>query len=111
MKVPNKGDIKKTLHGIDANHAFVVMLQHDPTSWRTDILPHSRAQLTLSGHTHAGQVEIFGWSPISLLYKEWGGMYYEGKRAINVSTGLGGFVPFRIGCPGEIVVIELRKGK
>lgn len=111
VKVPNKGDIKKTLHGIDANHAFVVMLQHDPTSWRTDILPHSRAQLTLSGHTHAGQVEIFGWSPISLLYKEWGGMYYEGKRAINVSTGLGGFVPFRIGCPGEIVLIELRKDK
>lgn len=111
VKVPNKGDIKKTLHGIDSNHAFVVMLQHDPTSWRTDILPHSCAQLTLSGHTHAGQVEIFGWSPISLLYKEWGGMYYEGRRAINVSTGLGGFVPFRIGCPGEIVVIELRKGK
>lgn len=111
VKVPNKGDIEKTLHGIDTNHAFVVMLQHDPTSWRTDILPHSCAQLTLSGHTHAGQVEIFGWSPISLLYKEWGGMYYEGRRAINVSTGLGGFVPFRIGCPGEIVVIELRKDK
>lgn len=111
VKVPNRGDLKKTLQDINQNADFILMLQHDPTSWRTDILPNSKAQLTLSGHTHAGQIEIFGWSPASLIYSEWGGVYYEGKRAINVSTGLGGFVPFRLGCPGEIVVIELRKSK
>lgn len=110
-KVPNSGDINKSLQGIRQDSSFILMLQHDPTSWRTDILPHSKAQLTLSGHTHAGQIEIFGWSPISLMYSEWGGMYYEGKRAINVSVGLGGLAPFRLGCPGEIVVIELRKSK
>ena len=108
-KVPNRGDLKKTLKGIDQEKSFIIMLQHDPTSWETEILPQSKAQLTLSGHTHAGQMKIFGWSPVSLIYKEWGGIYYSGKRAINVSTGIGGFVPFRFNCPGEIVVITLKK--
>ena len=108
VKVPSRGDIVKSLHGIRQNSSFVLMLQHDPTSWLTDIIPHSKAQLTLSGHTHGGQLEIFGWSPAALLYNQWGGIYYSGTRAINVSTGLGGFVPFRLGCPGEIVVVELK---
>ena len=110
-RVPSFGNLKKTLHGVNQKGAFILMLQHDPTSWRTDILPHSTSQLTLSGHTHAGQMKFFGWSPASLKYEEWGGFYTEGRRAINVSCGVGGFVPFRLGCPGEIVVIELKKHK
>lgn len=106
---PRKGDIGKTLAGV-SDSAFVVMLEHDPTSWRNRILPHSNAALTLSGHTHAMQFELFGWSPVAFKYSEWGGMYYENTRAINVSTGLGGFIPFRFGVPGEIVVITLHKG-
>ncbi|MGN1263409.1 MAG: metallophosphoesterase [Prevotella sp.] len=107
---PQKGDVGKTLYGV-TDSAFVVMLEHDPSAWRRKILPQSNAQLTLSGHTHAMQFEIFGWSPSSFVYNEWGGMYYEGERAINVSTGLGGFIPFRFGIPGEIVVITLKRGK
>lgn len=108
-KVPSFGDISKTLRGIKKG-CFVLMLQHDPTSWETDILPHSSAQLTLSGHTHAGQMKFFGWSPVALMYHQWSGVYYNGKRAINVSDGIGGFVPFRFWCPGEITVIELKRG-
>lgn len=107
-KFPQKGDIKKTLAGV-GDGSFVLMLEHDPSSWRRKILPQSKAQLTLSGHTHAMQFELFGWSPASLIYSEWGGMFSEGDRAINVSTGLGGFIPFRFGVPGEIVVITLRR--
>ena len=87
---------------------FAIMLQHDPSSWRRTILPLCSAQLTLSGHTHATQLILFGWSPSQWLYREWGGMFYEGSRAINVSTGLGGFIPFRFGVPGEVVTITLR---
>jgi hypothetical protein len=36
-------------------------------------------------------------------------MTYEGSRAINVTTGVGALVPFRLGQPGEIVVITLRR--
>lgn len=105
---PQKGNVAKTLEGVSSDE-FVVMLEHDPTSWRRKILPQSHAQLTLSGHTHAMQFSIFGWSPSTLVYNEWGGMFYEGERAINVSTGLGGFLPFRFGVPGEVVVITLKR--
>ncbi|MGN0222222.1 MAG: metallophosphoesterase [Prevotella sp.] len=105
---PSYGDIRKTMQGTRPGQ-FILMLQHDPSSWRRTVLPHSSAQLTLSGHTHATQFSLFNWSPASLIYKEWGGMYYEGKRAIHVSTGLGGFIPFRFGVPGEVTVITLKK--
>lgn len=108
-RMPRKGDVRKTLAGLNTHHTFILMLQHDPTCWREKILPECNAQLTLSGHTHGGQIFLFGWSPVAMRYPEWGGMTYEGSRAINVSTGLGALIPFRIGLPGEIVVITLRK--
>lgn len=105
-RFPQKGDINKTLAGV-SDGAFIVMLEHDPSSWRKKILPQSKAQLTLSGHTHAGQIDIFGLSPAALSYKEWFGMYNESGRALNVSAGMGGFIPFRLGVSNEIVVITL----
>ena len=105
---PSRGDIGKTLAGIQPS-AFVVMLQHDPSSWRRTVIPQSEAQLTLSGHTHGMQFMLFGWSPIAVKYKEWGGLYSEGKRKLYVSTGLGGFLPFRFGVPGEVVVFTLHR--
>lgn len=109
-RMPRKGDVKKTMEGVDKS-AFVLMLQHDPTAWRQKILPECHAQLTLSGHTHGGQVSLFGWSPASLTYEEWGGLYQEGSRALYVSTGLGSLIPFRLNLPGEIVVITLKVKK
>ena len=116
-RMPRKGDVKKTLAGLNrkssagSQEPFIVMLQHDPSCWREKILPECNAQLTLSGHTHGGQISIFGWSPVALSYSEWAGMTYEGTRAIYVSTGLGALIPFRFGMPGEIVVITLRRIK
>lgn len=107
-RFPQLGDISSTLYRIRRD-MFVVMLEHDPSAWRRKILPHSHCQLTLSGHTHGGQFSLFGLSPASLGYKEHNGMYYAGSRAMNVTTGLGGAVPFRFGATPEIVVITLRK--
>ncbi|MCR5270279.1 MAG: metallophosphoesterase [Prevotella sp.] len=107
-RFPQKGDIPQTLNHIRRNQ-FVVMLEHDPTSWRRKILPHCHAQLTLSGHTHGGQLNLLGWSPVSLRYQEYGGLYYMGNRALCVSQGVGGAIPFRLGVPPEIVVITLKK--
>jgi hypothetical protein len=106
-RFPQLGDISSTLYGI-SRHEFVVMLEHDPTSWRRKILPHCHAQLTLSGHTHGGQVALFGWSPAQLVYRECSGLYQIGNRKLYVSNGLGGVVPLRLGTTGEIVVITLR---
>lgn len=109
-KFPQRGDVRKALEGV-SDSAFVVMAEHDPTCWRRKILPESRAQLTLSGHTHAMQFMIGNWSPASFVYKEWGGLFSEGARALIVSTGIGGFIPFRFGVPGEIIVITMRRLK
>jgi Predicted phosphohydrolases len=112
-RMPRRGDVKKTLSQSHSSFhtphsTFIIMLQHDPTAWREKILPECNAQLTLSGHTHGGQVSLFGWSPATLSYQDYEGMVYEGSRALYVSTGLGALIPFRLSLPGEIVVITLR---
>ena len=105
-RFPQLGDITKTLKGVGEG-AFIIMLEHDPTSWHRKIVPYSHAQLTLSGHTHGGQMSILGWSPASFVYSEYDGMYNNGRHSLFVTKGLGGVVPFRLGATGEIVVITL----
>lgn len=105
---PTLADTRHTLQNVRSDD-FIIMMQHDPSAWQRSILPQTPAALTLSGHTHAMQFEIFGWSPASLLYREWGGMFYKGQRAISVSTGIGGMIPFRFGAWPEIVVITLHR--
>lgn len=109
---PQLGNINTALWGI-SREDFVVMIEHDPTSWRRKILPHSHAQITLSGHTHGGQFRLFGWTPASIIYREYDGIYrangQSSSRVLSVTKGLGGVVPFRLACPPEIVVITLRK--
>lgn len=105
---PAKADLKKAMRGIHAK-SFVVMLQHDPSAWRRHILPLTNAQLTLSGHTHGGQISLFGLRPTELVGKEDDGLYVEGKRKLFVSTGLGGFVPYRFYMNPEVVEITLKK--
>ncbi len=107
---PAHGDLHKTLCGIRPN-AFTVMLQHDPTAWQRHILPGCKAQLTLSGHTHNAQFSLFGWSPSQLIYNESYGLYQQGERSLYVTSGIGGFVPFRFGATAEIVVFTLHKHK
>ena len=109
ISFPQKGDIKKTLKGVDDDD-FVLMLEHDPSSWRRKIIPDGRAQLTLSGHTHKMQFSLFGWCPLKLTGKEVNGWYQEGRQSLFVTAGLGGLIPFRFDATGEIVVITLRKG-
>ena len=104
---PQKADYKQTLKGVKPN-AFVIMLQHDPSAWRRHILPQNLAQITLCGHTHAGQMEIFGFRPTQLKEKNDYGVYRSGDHILNVTAGLGGFAPFRLNMPNEIVVITLR---
>lgn len=105
---PAKADLKKTMRGINAK-SFVVMLQHDPSAWRRHILPETNVQLTLSGHTHGGQISLFGLRPTELVGKEDDGLYVEGKRKLFVSTGLGGFIPFRFYMNPEVVEITLKR--
>ncbi len=108
---PAKGDLKKALKGIPAN-AFKVLLSHDPTQWRRKVLPQTNIQLTLSGHTHAGQIKILGHSPSALVYKEWDGTYSQDGRTLFISSGVGeALVPFRLGAWPKIDIITLHSSK
>lgn len=104
---PSRADMKRMLAGV-SDSAFVIVLQHDPSSWRRTVLPQSNAMLTLSGHTHGGQFSLFGFRPTQLTGHEDCGVYREGSRVLNVSTGVGGFIPFRFGMPPEVVELTLR---
>lgn len=106
---PALGDLPKTMKGLKRN-CFTVLMSHDPTHWRRNIIPQTSIQLTLSGHTHAGQLKVFGWSPVAHVYREWSGAYSEGNQILNVSDGVGAIMfPFRFGAWPEVNVITLRR--
>ncbi|WP_028898442.1 metallophosphoesterase [Prevotella sp. HUN102] len=107
---PHKVDVAKAMKGI-SKEAFVIMLQHDPSAWRRSILPNTHAQLTLSGHTHGGQMQIFGLRPTHLRLTEDYGLYEDNGRMLYITAGLGGLVPFRLNMPNEITVITLHSKK
>jgi predicted MPP superfamily phosphohydrolase len=111
---PQYGDLEKALEKTEPD-SFKILLSHDPTHWDEQVLEKTAIDLTLSGHTHGAQfgIEIPGWrwSPVSIRYKHWGGLYREGQQILNVNTGIG-FIgyPGRVGMPPEITLIELKRG-
>lgn len=89
---------------------FQILMSHDPTHWRRQVLPESDIELTLSGHTHDMQITFFGLSVSSFIYPEHNGMYMEGERGLYVNIGLGHVLfPMRLGAWPEITVITLKK--
>lgn len=108
---PSYANLPKALKGINEK-TFKILLSHDPTHWQRNVLPETNIQLTLSGHTHAGQFLVFGWSPVKAIYKEWTGLNEQDKRYLYISNGIGCVpLPFRIGAWPEINVITLHKDK
>lgn len=85
--------------------AFSILLAHHP-DFLTEAF-QARIPLTLSGHTHGGQVALFGHSLLPVQYKYMRGMYQEQGCYGYVSTGAGQWLPFRLGCPAEVVFFTL----
>ncbi|MBR5634727.1 MAG: metallophosphoesterase [Prevotella sp.] len=102
-----RNDLAKALEGIGDDDC-IILLQHDPGAWEQTGWIRPEVQLTLSGHTHGGQVSLFGLRATQLVKKEDYGLYREGDRQLYVTCGIGGLVPFRFGVSPEIAVITLR---
>ena len=102
------GDLKKATASLDSS-TFCILLSHDPSHWRMEVLPQTNIPLTLSGHTHAMQFRIGDFSPVKWMYDEWGGLYEENGQKLFVSTGIGGAMPFRLGAIPEINLLILKK--
>ncbi len=107
---PSYGDLQRAMQGLP-DDMYKILLSHDPTHWRRSIVNRTDIALTLSGHTHAGQVKIGRLSPARFAYREWGGIYKEARQTLYVSLGLGGTMPFRLGAWPEINLLELKSSK
>ncbi|MES2777957.1 MAG: metallophosphoesterase [Bacteroidota bacterium] len=106
------GDMAKA-HGGSEAHPFKILMSHDPSHWDKEVKPKfPDVDLMLSGHTHGMQfgVELpwFKWSPVQFVYKQWAGLYEDGKQKLYVNPGFG-FIgyPGRVGILPEVTVIEL----
>ncbi len=109
---PQYGDLNKAMQNVD-KEAFKILMSHDPTHWDAQVRDKTNIDLMLSGHTHGAQfgIEIPGWrwSPATVRYKQWGGLYTEGNQNLYINIGLGSIgYPGRVGMPPEITVFELR---
>ncbi|TKT71696.1 metallophosphoesterase [Afipia massiliensis] len=99
-------DLSATLAKVK-DDAPVILLAHEPD---VAMRVPARVALQLSGHTHGGQVRLFGWSPV--VPTRYGGKFAYGhsreKCDVIVSGGLGcSILPFRLGVPPEIVLVTL----
>ncbi len=100
-------DLPATLAQITDN-APIIHMAHEPDLF---VQMPERVSITLSGHTHGGQVRMFGYSPVvpsSFGNRFAYGHIIENGRHLVVSGGLGvSTIPVRLGVPPEITVLDL----
>ncbi len=102
----SRGDLKKAMQNTDG---FRILLTHDPSHWRDEVITQTDIPLTLCGHTHAAQIKILGWTPASWTFRDTHGLYEEGNQTMYINIGLGCTLPIRLGANQEITVITLKK--
>lgn len=105
---PKIGDLSGAMAEVP-DTMFKILLSHDPSHWRMEVLPKTDIPLMLAGHTHAGQLKICSWSPSKWIYDEWSGLYQQGKQYLYVSEGTGGTIRFRLGTTPELIILTLHK--
>ncbi len=106
-RIEGQDDLPKLMASLDPD-LFTLLMAHEP-----DVFPDLDPcmDLTISGHTHGGQIVPFG-RPL-IVPSRYGarfayGAFNEGSKQLVVSGGLGNTtLPFRYGRPPEIVVIDL----
>jgi hypothetical protein len=89
--------------------AFPILLAHHPHAF--DPAAEAGIPLTLSGHTHGGQLMLsktVGFGP--MMFRYWSGEYTKGPSKLVVSNGVGNWFPVRANAPAEIVHLTLRRG-
>ena len=97
-------DLGRALDGRDARTP-VVLLAHQPRQFRE--AARSGVALTLSGHTHGGQIWPFSWL-VALVQPYIAGLHRRGDAQLYVSRGTGFWgPPMRVFAPAEIAVLRL----
>ncbi|MBS1641455.1 MAG: metallophosphoesterase [Bacteroidetes bacterium] len=111
-RFPKYGKMNEAYSGTE-KYPFKILMSHDPSHWDAEVrTKYADVDLMLAGHTHGFQFGIenpyFKWSPVQWMYKQWAGLYEEGKQKLYVNRGFG-FIgyPGRVGILPEITLIEL----
>jgi predicted MPP superfamily phosphohydrolase len=102
-------DIARTLAPIPPG-AFIVAMAHNPQLWPA--LAQRGVQLTLSGHTHYGQLAIpfLNWSLASVFLEHAMGWYQRGGSLLYINPGTNYWgLPLRVGTLPEVTVLTLRR--
>jgi predicted MPP superfamily phosphohydrolase len=85
---------------------FPILLAHHPHAF--DPAAEASVPLTLSGHTHGGQLMLnahCGFGP--MMFRYWSGLYTKGASKLIVSNGVGNWFPLRVRAPAELVHLTL----
>ncbi|HEV3327679.1 MAG TPA: metallophosphoesterase [Puia sp.] len=111
-RFPKYGKMDQAYPGSE-KYPFKILMSHDPSHWDTEVRSdYPDIDLMLAGHTHGMQFGVempgFKWSPVQYVYREWAGLYEEGRQKLYVNRGFG-FIgyPGRVGIMPEITIIEL----
>jgi predicted MPP superfamily phosphohydrolase len=111
-RFPKRGRLDLAVKNTD-DLPVKLLLSHDPSHWRAQVLRYPQIDAMFAGHTHGMQFGIqtkhFQWSPIQYIYREWAGFYREGAQQLYVNVGYGflGY-PGRVGMLPEITIFELK---
>lgn len=103
-----KQTVKKTLEAAPSD-SFKILMSHRPRG--LEPASKSGVNLVLAGHTHGGQVGISGQSLFENIWPElyiWG-VYRKKNTTLYTSSGMGHWIPFRLGCPAEAPILILEK--
>ncbi len=100
----SRKNLKTIMQDIDANFP-IILLDHQP--FELDLKEELGVDLTLSGHTHHGQMWPLNYITKAIFEVSWG-YKKKGNTHVYVSSGVGGWgPPVRIGNRPEIVLINI----
>ncbi len=110
MNVDNSEFFRKTIDStlLDSrSDDFVILMSHRPYAF--DHAVERNIRLTVSGHTHGGQIGLFDRSLFEELSlgKYFWGHYHRKQSHLYTTSGVGHWFPFRLNCPAEAPIIEL----
>ncbi|HEU4556588.1 MAG TPA: metallophosphoesterase [Longimicrobium sp.] len=106
---PVAPDVERTLAAVPRDE-FTLALAHNPALWPA--LAARGVELTLSGHTHHGQLAVprLGWSVASVFLELAMGAYRQGRSVLYINPGTNFWgIPFRIGALPEVTVVTLHR--
>ena len=85
-----------------------LLLSHNPKAFQA--AANCGVPLTLSGHTHGGQLAIRDKpeANLSVAYKHSSGLYEIDQSRLFVTVGVGAWFPLRINCPAEVVILTVK---